>query len=72
MTYLDSVVRGRCFAAEVYIMSSKMALAKQFKVTNCARVLWCCRYPSSVFVGDTYTYFAGMALAVVGILGHFR
>jgi hypothetical protein len=31
-----------------------------------------CRYPSSVFVGDTYTYFAGMALAVVGILGHFR
>ncbi|KAF6150108.1 hypothetical protein GIB67_035718 [Kingdonia uniflora] len=29
-------------------------------------------YPSSVFVGDTYTYFAGMAMAVVGILGHFR
>ncbi|GLJ49675.1 hypothetical protein SUGI_1054170, partial [Cryptomeria japonica] len=28
-------------------------------------------YPSSVFVGDTFTYFAGMALAVAGILGHF-
>ncbi|KAJ4811091.1 UDP-N-acetylglucosamine--dolichyl-phosphate N-acetylglucosaminephosphotransferase [Rhynchospora pubera] len=28
-------------------------------------------YPSSIFVGDTYTYFAGMAMAVVGILGHF-
>ncbi|KAJ6813242.1 UDP-N-acetylglucosamine--dolichyl-phosphate N-acetylglucosaminephosphotransferase-like [Iris pallida] len=28
-------------------------------------------YPSSVFVGDTYTYFAGMAMVVVGILGHF-
>ncbi|PON47914.1 Glycosyl transferase [Parasponia andersonii] len=28
-------------------------------------------YPSSVFVGDTYTYFAGMTLAVVGILGHY-
>merc|ERR1712188_350274 len=28
-------------------------------------------YPSKVFVGDTYTYFAGMAFAVVGILGHF-
>ncbi|MCO5562630.1 hypothetical protein L7F22_016258 [Adiantum nelumboides] len=28
-------------------------------------------YPSSVFVGDTYTYFAGMTLAVAGILGHF-
>ncbi|GFS36955.1 UDP-glcnac-adolichol phosphate glcnac-1-p-transferase [Actinidia rufa] len=28
--------------------------------------------PSSVFVGDTYTYFAGMTMAVAGILGHFR
>jgi len=28
-------------------------------------------YPSQVFVGDTYTYFAGMTFAVVGILGHF-
>lgn len=29
------------------------------------------RYPSEVFVGDTYCYFAGMTFAVVGILGHF-
>ncbi|KNA04442.1 hypothetical protein SOVF_199790 [Spinacia oleracea] len=28
-------------------------------------------FPSSVFVGDTYTYFAGMTMAVVGILGHY-
>lgn len=28
-------------------------------------------YPSRVFVGDTYCYFAGMTFAVVGILGHF-
>jgi len=28
-------------------------------------------YPSSVFVGDTYTYFAGMVFAVVSILGGF-
>ncbi|KAM1094065.1 hypothetical protein FF2_009021 [Malus domestica] len=27
-------------------------------------------YPSSAFVGDTYTYFAGMTMAVAGILGH--
>lgn len=27
-------------------------------------------YPSQVFVGDTFTYFAGMTLAVAGILGH--
>lgn len=29
------------------------------------------RYPAKVFVGDSYCYFAGMTLAVVGILGHF-
>ncbi|KAI8800023.1 hypothetical protein BJ742DRAFT_95958 [Cladochytrium replicatum] len=29
------------------------------------------RYPSRVFGGDTYTYFAGMTFAVVGIMGHF-
>jgi|TARA_B110000003_G_scaffold25648_1_gene24339 UDP-N-acetylglucosamine--dolichyl-phosphate N-acetylglucosaminephosphotransferase len=28
-------------------------------------------YPSKIFVGDTYTYFAGMTLGVVGTLGHF-
>jgi UDP-N-acetylglucosamine--dolichyl-phosphate N-acetylglucosaminephosphotransferase len=27
-------------------------------------------YPSRIFVGDTYTYFAGMTLGVVGTLGH--
>ena len=29
------------------------------------------RYPSSVFVGDTFCYFSGMTFAVVAILGHF-
>ncbi|XP_030383482.1 UDP-N-acetylglucosamine--dolichyl-phosphate N-acetylglucosaminephosphotransferase isoform X1 [Scaptodrosophila lebanonensis] len=29
------------------------------------------KYPSKVFVGDTFCYFAGMTFAVVGILGHF-
>ncbi|CAH1262603.1 DPAGT1 [Branchiostoma lanceolatum] len=28
-------------------------------------------YPSQVFVGDTFCYFAGMTFAVVGILSHF-
>ncbi|XP_022207955.1 UDP-N-acetylglucosamine--dolichyl-phosphate N-acetylglucosaminephosphotransferase [Nilaparvata lugens] len=28
-------------------------------------------YPSKVFVGDTFCYFAGMTFAAVGILGHF-
>jgi len=29
---------------------------------------WC---PSEVFVGDSFTYFSGMTLAVAGIMGHF-
>ncbi|KAF7458948.1 N-acetylglucosamine-1-phosphate transferase [Cryptosporidium felis] len=29
------------------------------------------RFPSLVFVGDTYTYFAGACFAIVSILGHF-
>lgn len=28
-------------------------------------------YPASVFVGDSFTYFAGMTIAVVAMLGHF-
>ena len=28
-------------------------------------------YPSKVFVGDTFCYFAGMTFAVIGIHGHF-
>lgn len=29
------------------------------------------KYPSQVFVGDTFCYFAGTVFASVGILGHF-
>lgn len=29
------------------------------------------RYPSKVFVGDTFCYLSGMTFAVVGIIGHF-
>jgi UDP-N-acetylglucosamine--dolichyl-phosphate N-acetylglucosaminephosphotransferase len=29
------------------------------------------KFPSKVFVGDTFCYCAGMTFAVVGILGHF-
>ncbi|KAL5270621.1 hypothetical protein ACHWQZ_G001355 [Mnemiopsis leidyi] len=37
---------------------------------SCA-VLYYNWYPSRVFVGDTFCYFAGMTFAVLGILGHF-
>ena len=37
----------------------------------CSLSLWIFnRYPARVFVGDTYCYLAGTALAVAGILGH--
>lgn len=29
------------------------------------------QYPAKVFVGDTYCYFAGIVLAMAGILGHY-
>lgn len=34
-------------------------------------LLWFNWWPSRVFVGDTYCYFAGMTFATIGILGHF-
>ena len=40
-------------------------------VTTSLALLWYNWYPSQVFVGDTYTYWAGMVLAVCGILGHY-
>ncbi|SPO28744.1 related to ALG7 -UDP-N-acetylglucosamine-1-phosphate transferase [Ustilago trichophora] len=37
----------------------------------CLALLKWNRYPSKVFVGDTFCYFAGMVFSTVGILGHF-
>uniref|UniRef100_A0A8R1DVV2 UDP-N-acetylglucosamine--dolichyl-phosphate N-acetylglucosaminephosphotransferase n=1 Tax=Caenorhabditis japonica TaxID=281687 RepID=A0A8R1DVV2_CAEJA len=40
--------------------------------TACTAVLFFFnKYPSRVFVGDTFCYWSGMTLAVVSILGHF-
>jgi len=47
-----------------------ISLMMPFATTTLAllRFNW---YPSRVFVGDCFTYFAGMTFAVVGILSHF-
>lgn len=37
----------------------------------CSALLYYNWYPSRVFVGDTFCYFAGMTFAVVAILAHF-
>lgn len=39
--------------------------------TTTAGLLYWNWFPSSVFVGDTFCYFAGMTFAVAGILGHY-
>ena len=53
---------------EVHILSLQVLLPFLF----CSIALYKFnRYPAKVFVGDSYCYFAGMTLAVVGILGHF-
>ena len=44
---------------------------KKLKTAIIANLILYCRYPSNVFVGDTFCYFSGMTFAVVGILGHF-
>lgn len=53
---------------EVHILSLQLLLP--FLFCSCALYKFN-RYPAQVFVGDSYCYFAGMTLAVVGILGHF-
>lgn len=40
-------------------------------VGTCAGLLAWNRHPSLAFVGDTFCYFAGQALACAGVLGHF-
>ncbi|KAK0569199.1 tunicamycin resistance protein [Tilletia horrida] len=40
-------------------------------VGTCVGLLYWNRYPSRVFIGDTFCYFAGQMLAVAGVLGHF-
>ena len=59
-------LQGDCWQAHLfslYLLVPFIAVSSALLYYN-----W---YPSSVFVGDTYCYFAGMTFAVVGILGHF-
>ncbi|KAI5070064.1 hypothetical protein GOP47_0014407 [Adiantum capillus-veneris] len=55
--------RQQAHAFSIYLLQPMIGVSLGLLAYN-----W---YPSSVFVGDTYTYFAGMTLAVAGILGHF-
>ena len=52
---------------DAHLFSALLGLP--FLAVNLA-VLYHNTYPATVFVGDTFCYFAGMTLAVHGILGH--
>ena len=61
-------IRTKLDFDEVHILSLQLLLPFLF----CSIALYQFnKYPARVFVGDSYCYFAGMTLAVVGILGHF-
>ena len=50
---------------------NRIALAILIPFIATSYALWLYnKYPSQVFVGDSFTYFAGMVLAVSGIMGH--
>lgn len=55
-------------SAENHVFSAMIVVSFLGVSTALLRYNW---FPASVFVGDTYCYFAGMTFAVVGILGHF-
>ena len=60
-----------CISSEIYANHLfSLTIMIPFLLTTLA-LLKHNAYPSKVFVGDTFCYFAGMTFAVVGILGHF-
>uniref|UniRef100_A0A7S4K2W5 UDP-N-acetylglucosamine--dolichyl-phosphate N-acetylglucosaminephosphotransferase n=2 Tax=Odontella aurita TaxID=265563 RepID=A0A7S4K2W5_9STRA len=61
-------IRAGSLSAENHMFSAMIMLSFVGVTLGLLRHNW---YPASVFVGDTFCYFAGMAFAVVGILGHF-
>lgn len=66
LAWLDPAIDGAQYEAHllsVFLMAPFYAVTAALLLFN-----W---YPSRVFVGDTYTYFAGMTFAVAGVLGHF-
>lgn len=61
-------IQSNSSAAENHLFSVMVMLSFVGVTMGLLRHNW---YPASVFVGDTFCYFAGMTFAVVGILGHF-
>lgn len=61
-------IRSQPTARENHLFSAMIMLSFVGVTLGLLKHNW---YPASIFVGDTFCYFAGMTFAVVGILGHF-
>jgi len=61
-------IRSQSLSYENHLFSAMIMLSFVGVTLGLLKHNW---YPASVFVGDTFCYFAGMTFAVVGILGHF-
>lgn len=61
-------IKANSMSQENHLFSAMLMLTFVGVTLGLLRHNW---YPASVFVGDTFCYFAGMTFAVVGILGHF-
>lgn len=61
-------IKANSLGLENHLFSAMLMMSFVGVTLGLLRHNW---YPASVFVGDTFCYFAGMNFAVVGILGHF-
>lgn len=67
LPWMSSIqIQDELVSRHLFSLSLMLPLA-----ATCAGLLAWNRHPSLVFVGDTFCYFAGQALACAGVLGHF-
>ncbi|ORC91364.1 putative UDP-N-acetylglucosamine-dolichyl-phosphate N-acetylglucosaminephosphotransferase [Trypanosoma theileri] len=61
-----------CNSTDNGSMHQLMAIGLLVPFVGVSLALWHYnKYPASIFVGDSYTYFAGTVLSVAGITGHY-
>lgn len=65
---VDIIIGGDADYVQNHVFSATMVLP--FIAASLALFDFNC-YPAKVFVGDTFTYSAGVTFAAVGIFGHF-
>jgi len=66
--FIHNLIEMRGAHGEAHTLSAFLILPFIATVGGLIYFNW---YPSKVFVGDSFTYFSGMTLAVASIMGHF-